>query len=173
MAATGVAIATNNQMLTLMERWKDATGSRQLDFEAFSVWAVSNKLYDRRPISAEKQCENEARRAVRQAHHLNPQGVKVRTYRTFPLTYKGEQLLMEYVDVREAAPDIAQKAFDYDYTRIENDVKRHSIEKLSYDDNNMFGAILESYSYDFNEVAEGARMTGEYDDSYDDENTQD
>lgn len=173
MAAADVATATNNQMLTLMERWMFETGSNRLNFEAFSVWAVKNKLYARRPISPEKQCENEARRAVRQAHHLNPQGIKVRTYRTFPYAHEGEQLLLEYVDIRDAAPDIAQKAFDHDYTRIENDVKRHSIEKTSYDDNNMFGAILKPYSYDFNEVAEGARMTGEYDDSYDGEENQD
>lgn len=154
-------------MLDLLEKWKVETGAPMINFAAFSQWAVDRKYYVRRPISVEKQCENEARRAVRQAHHVNPQGIRVRTYRTFPYAYEGEQLTLEYVDIRTAAPDIAQLAFDYDFGRIENDVKRHSIEKQSYDDNNLFAAMLDSYNYNFNDVAADARMSGEYDDSYD------
>lgn len=169
MPATGRATASNNQMLSLMERWSYETGKSKFNFEEFSKWAVENKHYVRRPISAEKQCENEARRAVRQAHHVNPQGIRVRTYRTFPFAYEDEQLILEYVDVRIAAPDIAEKAFDHDHKRIENDVKRHSIEKQSYDDNNLFGAVLKRFDYDFNAIAEDARQSGEYDDSYDDD----
>lgn len=171
--ADGRVIASNKQMLVLLEQWKEETGAVLIDFSAFSKWAVANNYYIRRPISVEKQCENEARRAIRQAHHTNPQGTRVRTYRTFPYAYEGEQLTLEYVDIREAAPDIAQLAFDYDYGRIENDVKRHSIEKQSYDDNNLFAAMLDSYDYNFNDVATDARMSGEYDDSYDDDTDSD
>ena len=163
------AKATNNQTLKRLEQWKAETNAEVIDFEAFSIWAVKNNYYIRKPITPEKQCELELRRAVRQAHHINPQGVRVRTYRTFPYAYKGEQLLFEYLNVRVAAPDLTQNAFDHDYKRMENDIRRHSIEKQSYDDNNLYGATLKPYDYDFNAVAEDARMSGEYDDSYDGE----
>lgn len=39
----------------------------------------------------------------------------------------------------------------------------------SYDDNNRYGATLPLFDYNFNHVAADARMTREYDDSYDDD----
>jgi len=70
---------------------------------------------------------------------------------------------------KKAKPAIAEKAFQRDYEGIKNDVKRQSVEMQSYDDNNRYGATLPLFDYNFNHVAADARMTGEYDDSYDDD----
>ena len=45
-------------------------------------------------------------------------------------------------------------------------MKRHSIETHSYDLNNIYNATLPLFDYDFTQVAEDAKMTGEYDDNY-------
>jgi hypothetical protein len=64
---------------------------------------------------------------------------------------------------------VVKDAFTQSWEGIANDVKRHSIEKQSYDLNNAYGASLPMFDYNFNQVAEEARLSGEYDDSYTDE----
>lgn len=61
------------------------------------------------------------------------------------------------------------KAFERDYEGTKNDVRRTSVEMQSYDDNNPYGATLPVFNYDLRQVAADARMSGEYDDSYDDD----
>ena len=63
-------------------------------------------------------------------------------------------------------PDLMAQAFEQSLDAIKNDVKRHSIETHSYDLNNIYNATLPLFDYDFTQVAEEAKMTGEYDDNY-------
>jgi len=60
-----------------------------------------------------------------------------------------------------------EEAFRQSLDAIKNDVRRHAIEKHSYDLNNIYNATLPLFDYNFNQVAEDAMMTGEYDDTYD------
>ena len=81
----------------------------------------------------------------------------------------GEQLelpIIVYVDPRTAKPDQMEEAFRQSLDAIKNDVRRHAIEKRSYDLNNIYNATLPLFDYDFNQEAEDAMMTGEYDDTY-------
>ena len=71
--------------------------------------------------------------------------------------------------MRIGKPDMVHEAFTASWKGIGNDVKRHSIEKHSYDLNNAYGAILPMFNYDFTKQAEEARMTGEYDDTFNEE----
>jgi len=59
-----------------------------------------------------------------------------------------------------------EDAFRQSLDAMKNDVRRHAIEKRSYDLNNIYNATLPLFDYDFNQVAEDAMMTGEYDDTY-------
>ena len=61
------------------------------------------------------------------------------------------------------------EVFKQGWDGIQNDVKRHSIEKHSYDLNNIYNATLPLFDYNFNLAAEDAKMTGEYDDSYEED----
>lgn len=58
------------------------------------------------------------------------------------------------------------EVFEQDLGAIKNYVKRHSIEKHSYDLNNIYNATLPLFDYDFTQVAQDAMMSGEYDDTY-------
>ncbi len=157
------------KMLDILKRWQEAHGNAVINFKAASAWAKENNLYDREPISAEKQCENDMRIAVRRAHYTDPQNRKVRIYGAAKLKYEGEQLPLIYVDMRTANPDVAKDVFDLKHNGMKNDVRRHSIEKQSYDDNNPYRATLEPYDYNFNDVAEDARLSGTYEEPEEDE----
>jgi hypothetical protein len=153
----------------ILKLWQESEGTEVIDFKACTKFAIENDLYDKPPITTEQQCEADLRKFVKRATYLNARGEKIRIYGSARLSYKGEQLPLFYVDMRIAKPDVAKDVFDQNYARIRNDVRRHSIEKQSYDDFNPYAAQLPFYDYNFTRDADDARLTGEYDDSYDDE----
>ncbi len=81
--------------------------------------------------------------------------------------------MLSRVDPRTAKPDQMYEAFQQSLSAIKNDVKRHSIETNSYDLNNIYNATLPMFDYDFNQVAADAKLTGEYDDNYEDDDVPD
>jgi hypothetical protein len=163
--------------IKLIQLYQNLHNTNEIDYKAISDWAVEEGYYKKKPISAEEQCEADLRRAVKHASYTDPQGHKVRIFGIPRIEFEGEMLTLSPVDMRVAKPEIAQNVFDSNYKGIANDVKRHSIEKQSYDDNNPYGAILPMFDYDFNQVAADAVMTGQYDDNFDedefDENDED
>jgi|SRR5918911_4319834 hypothetical protein len=155
------------RVFDIMQEWAIETGADAIDIDKASDWALARGKYTRLPISAKQQCMQDMRRSLQQSAHIDPQGNKVRTMHAVR-NWKGEQLTL-WIDVRTAKPDLMQEAFTQSHIGIANDVKRHSIEKQSYDLNNPYGVTLEPYDYDFNQHAQDALMSGEYDDSYDDD----
>jgi hypothetical protein len=104
------------------------------------------------------------RKALQQARYVDPQGNKVRT--KHPVRGWKEQQTTLWVDVRIGKPEMVKEAFTQSWKGIANDVKRHAIEKQSYDLNNLYGELLPMFDYDFNQEAEAAKMSGEYDDTF-------
>lgn len=158
----------NTRMNDIMQEWQIEHGVETIDLDAASVWAVETERYQRKPPTMQQMCKQDMRRALQQSHYTDAQGNKVRTKHAVKIDFEGEQLRL-YIDIRTAKPDIMQKSFDQNWERIANDVKRHSIDTQSYDNNNPYGGTITSFDYDFNQHAEDARMSGEYDDSYNDE----
>ena len=118
------------------------------------------------PPTQQELCRRDMRRALQQAKFTDAQGNVVRAKHA--LRFVGEQLELPniiYVDPRTAKPDQMYEAFQQSLGAIKNDVKRHAIETRSYDLNNTYNVTLPLFDYDFSEVAEEAKSTGEYDDS--------
>lgn len=166
-----MATSSFSQMNLIMEDWAAERGTDLIDVDQASDWAIATNRYQRVPMTMKQQCMRDMRRALQHAMYTDPQGNKVRTKHAIK-GWLGEQLPL-YIDIRTARPDMATEAFKQSYNGIENDVKRHAIEKQSYDLNNLYGATLPLFDYDFNALAEVARASGEYDDSYDDESEDD
>lgn len=160
-------------LLEILRLWQESEDTEVIDFKAATKFAIDNDLYQKEPISTEKQCEADLRRVVKRATYKNARGEKIRIFGAVRLTYQGEQLPLEYVDMRIVKPEIAKDVFDQNYARIKSDVRRHSIEKQSYDDYNPFQTQLPFYDYNFNQDAADARLTGEYDDSYEEDEDKD
>jgi hypothetical protein len=158
----------NEKLVKIAEDWQEQEGASAIDVEAVADYALKHKLYDR-PLQTKRElCIRDLRRALQHATHVDAQGMVVRSKRALRIV--GEQLELElviYVDPRTAKPDQMLDVFQQDLDVIKNHVKRHSIEKHSYDLNNIYNATLPLFDYDFRQVAEEAMMTGEYDDTYD------
>lgn len=151
----------------IMDEWAKENGTDMIDVDQAAEWAVVTGRYHRDPISPEKQCKQDMRKALQQATYKDPQGNKVRTKQ--PVRGWKEQQTTLWVDVRIGKPDLVHEAFTQNWNGMVNDVKRHAIEKQSYDLNNPYGALLPGFDYNFNQQADEAKMSGEYDDSYNDE----
>lgn len=160
----------NEDMLKIAHEWAEQEGASAIDVEAVVEYALLNKLYQRKPPTQRELCARDMRRALQQAKFVDAQGNEVRAKHALRIV--GEQMdlpLIVYVDPRTARPDQMADAFKQSLDAIKNDVRRHAIEKRSYDLNNIYNATLPLFSYDFNEVAEEAMLTGEYDDTYESE----
>jgi hypothetical protein len=157
----------NEELVKIAEDWQEQEGASAIDVEAAADYALKHKLYDCTPPTKRELCIRDMRRALQHATHPDAQGMVVRSKRALRIV--GEQLdlpLIIYVDPRTAKPDQMLDVFQQDLDVIKNHVKRHSIEKHSYDLNNIYNATLPLFDYDFRQVAEEAMMTGEYDDTY-------
>jgi hypothetical protein len=157
----------HEEMVKIAEEWQEQEGASAIDVEAAVDYALTNKLYRRKPPTQRELCLRDMRRALQQAKFVDAQGNEVRAKHALRIV--GEQILLPlivYVDPRTAKPDMMYKAFEQNLEAIKNDVRRHAIEKHSYDLNNIYNATLPLFDYDFTPVAEDAMMTGEYDDTY-------
>ena len=159
------------QMLDLMEDWAREHGADAIDVDEATEWALAKGLYHREPISAKQQCKRDMRRALQQATYRDPQGNEVRV-RLAVRNWKGQQTTL-WPDVRTGKPNMINEAFRQSWEGIANHVKRHAVEKQSYDLNNAYGASLPMFDYNFNPQAEEARISGEYDGTYNDDEDDD
>lgn len=154
----------------ILKLYQNKFDTTEVHYEEIIQFAKDNNLIaDVEPITPEQQLEADLRRVVKKATWVNPKGDVVKIYGIPRVKFEDEVLVLDPVDMRYAKPDIAQIVQDANFKGIESDVRRHSIETQSYNDNNFFDATLPFYNYDLNHIADEARMTGEYDDSYDED----
>ena len=159
-----------DEMVKIAEECAEQEGASAIDPQAAADYALKHRLYDRQPPSQRELCIRDMRRALQQAKFTDAQGNVVRAKHA--LRVVGEQMefpFIVYIDPRTAKPDQMNEVFKQSLDAIKNDVKRHSIEKHSYDLNNIYNTTLPLFDYDFNQVAEDAKMSGEYDDSYEED----
>ncbi len=155
------------QLLDIVEEYMQEHGVTEIDLDAVSKWACETGRYQRHTINIEKQCKNEMARALRQTRHVDPQNREVRTKHAVTIKYKDEQMVL-WIDIRTAKPNTMRRSFTQNRERIVNDVRRHSTDVDSYNDNNLYGASIPLYDYDFNIDLVESKMSGTYNDSDDD-----
>ena len=169
-------VSKSKKATEILKLYQNKYNTTEVPYEEIVKFARDNNLLeDVEPITPEQQLQADLHQVVKRATHIDPQGRKVRIYGIPRIVFEDEVLTLSPVDMRAAEPDIAKAVQDANFVGIRNDVKRHSIETQSYNDNNLFDALLPFYDYNFNPVADEVRMSGEYDDSYDEDdfNTED
>lgn len=157
----------------VIEYWQNKNHTHEVDYKAITEFAIDNELLPVRTITKEEQIEGLLRRAVKTLTWKNPKGHKVKIYGTPRWLIDGELVTLPPVDMRYAKPDIAKTVLDADYEGMANDVKKHAISHESYNDNNLFNATIPEYDYNFNHLAQEARESGVYDDSFDESELED
>lgn len=168
----GVKVSDSQNALLLLKYWQNKHKTNEMDYFAASTWADEQNLYNKPPISRQKRCEDEMRRAVRRATHVDPQGRKnVKTYGSMPLFDEAGNKTYTQIDIRTAEPQDVKAVLDDEFSGMGNDARSHYTQWESYNDNNLFGATLERYDYNLNSFIENADSG--YDDSYNEDDFND
>ncbi len=166
----GARISDSQNALLLLKYWQNKHNTNEMDYFAASTWADRQNLYKKPPISRQKRCEDEMRRAVTRARHVDPQGRKnVKTYGSLPLFDEAGNKTYTQIDMRQADAAQAKAILDDEFRGMENDARSHDVQRQSYNDNNLFGASIERYDYNLNEIVDSADVDATYDDSYDED----
>jgi hypothetical protein len=158
----------------LIVEWAEREGVEDVEVEAFSDYAIANNVPLRPPVTQKQQTMRDVRRALQTKHYVDEQGNKVRERHAVKI-YQPDLPNMppriEYINPRTSRPVKMELAMDQSYEGVVNYVRRHAIEKQSYDLNNAYDGKIRDYNYDFTLIAEDARMTGTYkdDDDLDDD----
>lgn len=153
--------------------WAEKEGIEEIEVEPFSDYAIAHKLPLRPPLTLKQQTMKDVATALQKKTYIDPQGNKVRTKHAVRIAQPDLPHMpprIEYVDSQTGKPDLMEMAMDQSYEGLENYVKRHAIETQSYNLNSPYQRKLRDYNYDFRAVAQDARMTGKYNDEWDDDN---
>ncbi len=164
-----MAVSQRKKNSDIIRLWQNLNKTEEIDYPSIIKWAITQNLYDKEPPTLEEMLEADLRRAVKNATHIDPQGRKIRTYGVPRVLIENEVFTLAPVDMRYAKPEIAETVQDANFKGIVSDVKRHSIETQSYNDNNPYQATLPLYDYCMTKHAEAALAAGTYDDSFDED----
>lgn len=141
------------QLQILVHEYMQEHNVESADLKLVAKWAIKRGKWDRPPMSREKQCQREISRALRAETYTDPQGREVR--RMHPVRYgtsKGPLTVLWY-EHTTARPKQMQTSLAQRRNGIRYDVRQHFLDWESYNENNVHGAQLPLFDYDFNKDA--------------------
>jgi hypothetical protein len=149
------------ELIDLAHEYQQTHAVEVINLDDVSKWAVSTGRYKRSFRSEQQNCKEDLARALRSERHIDPQGRTVRTMHAIRIV-SGLKPLYEWEDLRIARPDRIEIAFSQRRTGIYADVVRHKEDLDSYNENNIYGATLEQFSYNFDLDIEESQLPTEY-----------
>src|SRR5689334_4179862 len=93
----------DQQMLYLIEQWKQSHKTTVLDTQAVAQWAISQGLWKRPPIDPELLLRRRLATALRTEYYTDPQGREVRKNHPVVIS-QGEQRKWFWAPITEAPP---------------------------------------------------------------------
>ncbi|HEX4232586.1 MAG TPA: hypothetical protein VHZ07_28250 [Bryobacteraceae bacterium] len=136
------------QLLYLFNCYKEQTGVEVVNLEDVYEWATTRGEYVEPPTSSSARFKRDMSRALRSQHHLDPQSREVRTH--LPVVRRaGRKAVVLWADSRTARPEHVDVHLQQGRLGIAQTCKRHKVIRDSSNDNNLFGAQLRLYDYNF------------------------
>jgi hypothetical protein len=152
------------QLQDIVHDYMLVKGKNHIVIDDVAEWAISNGRFWQPQKSQKRMCKEAIAKALRSERHIDPQGRTVRTMHAY-LVQDDFFPQFEWVDIRNAPPDKMQNAFSRRREGILADVMRHAQDVDSYNDNNLDGAQLKLFDYNFNTDLEEGKLPTTYDES--------
>lgn len=155
-------------MLYLVEQYKAAhldEGSEVYP-DRVAKWAMHEGLWKRPPLDPEEILRRQIRRALRDDYIFDPQGREVRANHPVMEEFKtgeGLKLRSTWYPLFEMPPQKARSSFQLRRRAALMDVHQLDLDFNSYNDNNIFGEVLDRPDYDFNKDIEEMAHSTRYD----------
>jgi hypothetical protein len=154
-------------MIYLCEQYSaahpDVTGP--VDPDTVAAWALETGLYRPEPIDPQKLLRRSIRRALREDYFEDPQGREVRAYHPEMIevrTGEGVMWKSRWHRIFEMPPELMRTAGQLRRRGAYRDVLQISIDFESYNDNNVFKAVVDVPDFNFNKDLEESRLPTEY-----------
>lgn len=154
-------------MQDLAHKYIEAHGVESIDLEAVAQWAIDEGLWRPKPISPVKRCKRDLARALAVEYVEDPQGREVRGMIAFPISSDGGQMQWEWAPLFRASPEQFRLGMQTRRNGIRADCRQHKRDHESYNDNNIHGATVPLFDYDFNRDLEEESYPTEYPDDPD------
>lgn len=152
----------------LCEQYAQEFSVDVLDLDEVADWAIANGLWDENPTTPKQRCKREIARALRRAHHTDPQNRDVRTWHAALVEDNDGQMRWEWGDMRVIEPSFMRVSQQYGRRQILDHCRQHSLVTDSYNDNNAWAAFLQPTDYDFNLDLEEEQFPEDYPEEPDD-----
>jgi hypothetical protein len=133
----------------------------EVDLDEVADWAVRTGRYQRPPLSVVQQCKRELARTCREEYHTDPQKREVRSLHPIRIKEADKQMVI-WADIRTARPNHMRISLQQRRRGIAADVRQHWTDWGAYNDNNVHGATLPLFDYNFNPDLEESQFSGEW-----------
>lgn len=156
----------NKQMQEIARKYREEFGD-EMNLDAMFDWATSsqNRLYTQKPTSLRKQFKVEMSRALGREMKLDPQGREVKANHAFRKRLDDGQLEWDWAPIETIEPKHMKVSLTLRRDTIASTVIQHSIDMKSYNDNNVHGAELTLFDYNFNLDIEEDQQPEDWDDN--------
>lgn len=134
-----------DQMMDIVRLYVESGGEEPIDLGKLSKFAIENGHWSRGNTDdlRAQLCKRQFSRAFREQHHRDPQERYVRTFHaTNSKAADGKQTTF-WGDVRTAAPDHMEVAFQQRRSQIVGDCTQLKNDVDSFNDNNSYGAYFQ------------------------------
>ena len=144
--------------------WMRLHNATEFAPDVVAAWLVDTRQYEEAPYSVVRRCRQELTRALRQQKMVDPQGREVRALCSVRYRDENGELKATWSTLFEASPKHMRQSAQQHRRSIRGEILQHHRNVVSWNDNNVHGAQLELFGYNFNlDVAE-AEMPTEYPD---------
>ena len=149
---------------SLTHRYMDEHCVDAVDLADVARWAYDNGLWRDRPYDPVKNLRRLLARAAAAEYIHDPQGREVRGMIPIPIKSDDGQLLWEWAPIYRAS----RKDFHLSQQVRRNGIlagcRQHKIDTDSYNDNNLHGAFVDAFDYNFNPDLEEESFPTDYPD---------
>lgn len=170
---------TDRQMEFLLEKWLERNPDEEaaLDPEEICAWAMAEGIYNPPPpLTPQEQLKRRMARHLSHRYLTDPQNREVRALHAVPyeeLTPAGVRQGYRYYPLFTTEAEKIRLSLQWRRNGALNRVVQIENDRLSYNDNNVFGATIDQSSFDFDKDLADRRMPTSYPDEapegYDDD----
>jgi hypothetical protein len=136
-----------------------------LDLEAILEWAVASGIYKPQPIDPKAQLRRRIRRHFGHRYRTTRSGRQIRALIAVPretVTADGVQTTFRYFPTLETEAHIIEHGLRVRHSWTFRRVQQIENDRLGYNEDNIFGATIRQFSFNFDAMLERASMPTEY-----------
>lgn len=152
----------SRETLYLIEAYRSATKQADaIDPSDIVDWVFDHNMYQKPPADPKKVLRREIVRALRGDYISDPQGREVRKYHPVVMS-DGKRRMSLWSDINTATSNHMRISLQQRRNGIRADVRQHKLDFDSYNDNNVHGAQLLPFDYNFNADLQEMNFPTEY-----------